>query len=209
MKLPDFSESFSKRVFMLYKHHEETFDTHKIHGVLHIGRSLVASYIIHAQIEKEILRTRDKDEPEYKSTIENILWAVAFHDSGRQGNGIDYWEGFSANNCFMSGHEYASTLIKKNRKTNDYCAMCVYDADVIEIMRPCCGRGGIYEFDKKYLLLLNVLGGFYEKLIPEWWSFVQHTEAIKEELSVPNIIDKLVEIIEENKDKFPIIFSNL
>ncbi len=204
MKLIDFSEKFATEVFPLYKRHEETFDTHKIHGVLHIGRSLVASYIINSQIEKEIL-------PEYKSTItiENILWAVSYHDSGRQGNGIDYWESFSANNCFMSGHEYASTLIKKNRKTSDYCGMCVYDADVLEIMRPCCGRGGIYEFDKKHLLFLNTLGNFYEKLIPEWWIFIQHTEAIKEELSVPNIIDKLLEIVEQNKEKFPLIYTGL
>ncbi len=74
-------------------------------------------------------------------------------------------------------------------------------------MRPCCGHGGIYGFDKKYLLLGEVLRPLYDKLIPEWWEFVLFTESMTDALSIPNILDRLIEIINSNDGKFPLIKS--
>ncbi len=95
MILSDFSETFANEIFPLYKRHEDTFDEHKMHGVLHIGRSLIAAYVIHSELEKNKLVE--------KSSIEDILFAVSYHDSGRQANGIDYWEHFSSENCKNAG----------------------------------------------------------------------------------------------------------
>ncbi len=201
LKLSDFSETFSKEIFPLYKRHEETFDEHKMHGILHIGRSLVAAFVLHSELEKNRLI----ENP----SIEDILFAVSYHDSGRKGNGPDVWEWFSSENCKNAGHNYASSMIVKNRKTNDYNSMCVYDADVLEVMRPCCGHGGIYGFEKKYLLLGEVLAPLYDKLINEWWEFIIFTESMKADLSIPDVIDKLLEIIKNNQAKFPLIHERV
>ncbi len=203
-KLLDFSETFSNEIFPLYKHHENTFDSDKMHGVLHIGRSLVAAYVLYSELEK--YKLNNQAEPEIPN-IKHILMAVSYHDSGRKGNGVDYWESFSSKNCKDAGHEYAGNLIIKNRETIDYNAKIVYDADVLEVMRPCCGHNGIYGFDKKYLLLLETLNNFYSTFINEWWSFILFTESMKDNLSIPNILERLVEIINSNEGKFSLTKS--
>ncbi len=220
--IKDFSEIFSVSVFPFYKQHEETFDIDGIHGVLHIGRSLIASYIL----SKKFI------ELGVPSNTIDILIATAFHDSGRQSGGMDLWEGVSAQNCeyFLESKkldginyteteskEVASYILKKKWLDSDYLSkenvldfMCVYDSDVLEIMRPCTGRGGRTAFVPERLLLYKNdfnFYGFYGKLINEWSDFILFTEEMKKELSTPDCINKLLVLIKDNKDKFPIIFK--
>lgn len=220
--LKDFSEIFAKDVFPFYKKHEDTFDVDGIHGVLHIGRSLIASYIL----SKKLI------EFGAPSNTTNILIATAFHDSGRQSGGMDLWENVSAQNCeyFLerksidginytetSPKEVASFILKKKWLDSDYLSkenvldfMCVHDSDVLEIMRPSTGRGGRTAFMNDRLLLYKNDYNFYQyygKLINEWSDFILHTEEIKKSLSTPDCIDKLLVLIKEKKDKFPIIYK--
>lgn len=221
--LQDFSEIFSADVFPFYKQHEETFDVDGIHGVLHIGRSLVASYIL----------SKKSNEFNMPSNTIDILIATAFHDSGRESGGADLWEGFSAQNCqyfierkALDRINYTETpakdvasLILKKKWLNDYAShpraidfMCVHDSDVLEIMRPSCGRGGRSAFNQERLLLYGINYDFYlyyGKLINEWSDFILHTEEMKKELSTPDCIDKLLLLIKEHESKFPIIHAGI
>lgn len=222
-KLLEFSEIFATDVFPFYKQHEETFDVDGIHGVLHIGRSLVASYIL----------SKKCNEFGLPSNTTDVLIATAFHDSGRKNGGKDFWETFSAKNCeeFLKKKEFngerltktpaeqvASYIVKRGQRNSEISStesvdfMCVYDADVLEIMRPCCGCGGRNSFDQSRLLLYVNDYNFYQyygKLINEWSQFILDTEEVKKELSTTDCIYKLFEFIESNKVKYPTIYSAL
>ncbi len=228
-ELQQFSEIFSEDVFPFYKQHEETFDKDGIHGVLHIGRSLIASYIL----------CKKSNEFGRPANIMNVLLATAFHDSARQSGGMDYWESFSAQNCAnyikskkFSGiiltdsleNEVGNLIMKKKWLPNNVTSelqlehpyvndfMCVHDSDVLEIMRPSCGRGGRNSFNQERLLLYVNEFKFYSlygKLINEWNEFILHTEDMKKELSTPDCIDKLIDIINSFPKKFSIIHSSI
>lgn len=89
--------------------------------------------------------------------IAAIRYAVAFHDAGREGNGFDLWENGSAERCyrylsqqqkvqdFIEKAHYTGELIKKDGSW-DLNKRIVHDADVLDIMRPCCGHDGIGGF---------------------------------------------------------------
>jgi hypothetical protein len=92
-----------------------------------------------------------------------IRYAISFHDSGRKGNGIDIWESDSAEICRIhllnQGHsneysKYVSQLIEKRGRWDAHKKI-VHDADVLEIMRPCCGHGGRNGFKAKALRFLS------------------------------------------------------
>jgi Protein of unknown function (DUF3626) len=69
-----------------YRSHEETFDPTGIHGRRHISRAL-----IFANVMANVLREQGAEiNPDVLYTT------VALHDSGREGNGPDRWEGDSA-----------------------------------------------------------------------------------------------------------------
>lgn len=183
MTLEQFSPIFSEDIYPLYKQHENTFDPDGIHGVLHIARSLVAGYILAKQTG---------------ANTDQVLYAIAFHDSGRQGNGADLWEMDSFTNCskylhnknFAPARITASLILKmpfyNNHLYKEY--PCVYDADVLEIMRPCCGHGGITGFNPSYLKTKEG-----HALIKPWWAFIQETEANKKYFSGPDALLKLKE----------------
>lgn len=220
-----FSNVFSSSIYPIYKEHEESFDKDGIHGVLHIARSIVASFILSIKCKELGMKTNTTD----------ILIATAFHDSGRKANGNDYWEGASSENClaFITKNNFmlksqltnntpdmVSKMIVK-RCVNDFedafkkyenpiDFMCVYDSDCLEIMRECCGRGGRNSFIKEKLLLYNYNYDFYiyyGQLINEWWSFICATENIKPELSTPDCLNKLIQLIEMNPEQYPLIYE--
>lgn len=214
--LQGFEPHFEKIIYPIYKQHEDTFDIDKIHGVLHIARSIIASYILSCKCNEIGLH----------NNLEDILIATAFHDSGRQNGGTDYWEGISSSNCekFINQMEFnwgekitnnsaslvASYIIKSNQQDSTNFK-CIHDSDCLEVMRPCTGRDGINGFIPSYMKLYSneQMKPFLDSLVYEWWNFVYETESNKIELSTPNCLERLIDLLILKKEYYPIINSFL
>lgn len=193
-KLEHFNQVFANDIYPIYKAHQDSFDPGGIHGVMHIARAIIAGLAIAEQCPK------DKNVD-----LVAIFYAIAFHDSGRKANGPDLWEMSSYNNCLefcekngVPNAKYTASLIPKSLpKPNDFNYVCVHDADVFEIMRPCTGQGGLTGFKKQFLLLYKNNPAWCDAFIQRWCSFVLKTEAVKKELSGPDCFEKLLQMFDE------------
>ena len=191
-----FIEDFSKNILPIYDNHEKTFDYVGIHGKLHISRSIIFSEFM----SRFYFKTMKKD-----INFNAIRYAVAFHDSGRQDNGIDIWEEDSSKKCFWylmkKKQEYAkysaSLIIKK--KNDDINNDIVYDSDVLEIMRPCCGHGERDGFNSNYLRFLKEDSDYQDiriNLIEDAWKLIEYTEDNKEMFN-DNTLSKLLNLLKK------------
>lgn len=209
MLLKDFEPIFRKDIAPIYVHNQKEFDEGGIHGVLHIARSLLICRILHHALSQR----------GYVTDINKISFAVAFHDSGRRANGIDYWESNSKEICLrylwdfynpyipQSEFEYTANLILKgDLAKKDYNFMCVYDTDVLEIVRPCTGIGA-YNFNRMYLRLNYLLLDCYTPIINETISFILQTEENKHLYSDENALSKLMELLQSRQTEFPLLYN--
>lgn len=203
----------STSIFPIYRKHENEFDEYGIHGRRHISRSLIFSEFMARFYTQDLGKKID---------FNAIRYAVAFHDSGRQGNGIDLWENDSENNCLLyltkfdeTCSKYISSLISK-KLTNDINHNIVYDSDVLDIMRPCCGHGDIDNFRRSELRFLGQKDNFVnfhlydnirEELIIDAWKLIEYTEEhhILFETKENNQLYTMLNIIEKNKLNFNIL----
>jgi len=134
-----FKKDLEIKILPHYKHHESTFDPSGIHGRRHISRAIIFSELM-ARTYYEIGLDID---------FNGIRYAIAFHDAGRQGNGVDLWESDSADLCYKylksnnitENSYYVSRFIEKHGNWS-IDKQVVQDADVLEIMRVICGHGG-------------------------------------------------------------------
>jgi len=216
-----FITELQDEILPLYTHHEAIFDFVGMHGRMHICRAVLFS---------EWMARRYLD---WGETVDlcAVRFAAAFHDSGREANGFDLWEEESAENC----RKY---LEKRSTSRNGACALQVkpgeaggyilktgdwglnqriaQDADVLEIMRPCCGVGGLPAFRRSKLLFLRdddpycsraeAKEDLRETLVQEAWRWIQATEAIKPGLfKVENYMERLLEFLGEKKNSFPLL----
>ena len=151
--------------------------------------------------------------------------AVAFHDSGRRANGVDLWESDSALNCARyvdettGASDYADdvgTLIEKKIKSADPLKKIVQDADVLEIMRPCCGHGGLAGFRREFLhfggpddspaLEVPGIAEQRETLVQEAWRWIQSTEPLKFVLTnSPAYMRDLLKHLERERSQFRLL----
>lgn len=205
MTLREFEPIFFNDIAPIYIKHQETFDVNGIHGCLHIARSLIISNFLSYSLKKLGIETN----------TEEIMYAVAFHDSGRIDNGIDYWETQSRNNCYdylssknIKNSVSISNMIFKDGNTNNMSYLCVYDADVIEIARPCTGIG-FAGFDRSYLKLKRTFNNLYEDIISECFGLIQQTELDKWQYSDEYALGRLIVCIVRNKEKYPNIHESL
>jgi len=92
----------------------------------------------------------------------------------------------------------------------------VQDADVLEIMRPCCGHGGLAGFRRQFLhfggrddLLAGEVPGIAaqrEDLIQESWRWIQSTEPLKASFTdSPAYMRDLLKHLESQRLKFPLL----
>lgn len=169
-----FVKDLTLNILPIYKNHESTFDYNGIHGRLHISRALFFAESM-ARYYKAIGIT-DID-------FLAIRYAVSFHDAGRKGNGVDIWESESAHICRVhllnrglsnEYSKYVSQLIEKKGRWDAHKKM-VHDADVLEIMRPCCGHGGRNGFKEKALRFLSDRDEFILKDHIETYSSIRKT----------------------------------
>jgi hypothetical protein len=212
----EFIVDLQKDILPIYLRHEIAFDPQGVHGRMHICRSVIfaecmARYyhrVFEAEIDFYAIRT-----------------ATAMHDSGRRANGVDYWEGDSVDNCRRhvrsrcalpeeSGYaDYVAGLIKKDGE-KDVRHRTVYDADVLEIMRPCCGHGGLAGFKPEFLhfgsakdsLFINnpSLAPLRQALIREAWNWIVETERLK--LALVESSDYMLSILrflEQRRRSYP------
>ena len=200
-----FVKELSKSILPLYQHHENTFDGFGIHSRLHICRSIIFSEFMARFLSKELGQKLD---------FTAIRYAVAFHDSGREGNGIDIWEQDSADNCysylsrsFEFGYsKYVSNLIVKNLRNSDKNKIIVTDSDVLDIMR-------LYEldgFNPKFLSFLKD-GIFFEEvredLILDSWKLIEYTENNKHlfDSNSNNHLYLMMNMIENDKSNYKLL----
>ncbi len=216
-----FVGELQERILPAYKQHEATFDPFGVHGRIHICRS-----VMFAEWMTRFHRERLTDAPDFYA----VRVAVAMHDSGRRANGIDLWESDSAANCerYVAEHappgrgdnypSYVASLIGK--QPADACQRIVYDADVLEIMRPCCGRGGLGGFRREFLHFAGprdpALGALpdaatvREELIQEAWLWIQETERIKLRFyNSSTYFEDLLGWLAQNKGSYPKLSSLL
>lgn len=133
MKLEEFLTIFQRDIAPRYREHERTFDPLSIHGRLHILRCLfLADHL--CSVYEGLGHHLDRC---------SIFHAVAFHDIGRQDNGIDLWEQDSANACRIylgaMGYDayYAERTAQRILKPVPFDGetQVLYDVDVLDYMR--------------------------------------------------------------------------
>jgi hypothetical protein len=191
----NFVEDFSKNILPIYEKHENTFDNVGIHGRLHISRSIIFAEFMSIFYHNELKINID---------FNAIRYAVAFHDSGRQTNGVDKWEKDSSELCYLhmvrnyypDYSKYVSSLILK-KQNSDINNDIVYDSDVLEIMRPCCGHGERDCFNSNYLRFLKNNHEYKEiryDLIEDAWKLIEYTEDNKD-MFKDNHLNRLLDII--------------
>jgi hypothetical protein len=175
-----FLDELGEQILPLYHEHERVFDSGSIHGRMHICRCLLFS---------EFMCRYYYQNTRFMPAVESVRYAVAFHDSGRQGNGPDLWEPDSAKRCedYLKRkvpHEVAHAvgeLIRKDVRAGwSLDKRIVHDADVLDIMRPCCGHGGRAGFMERSLRFLGPRdepaarnAAIRETLIEEAWHLIQ------------------------------------
>jgi hypothetical protein len=142
-----FEEKHWAAIRKYYEAHEKSFDPLGIHGVAHIERCLIIANVL--------LEELTTSQPASEKRLEMLI-AVAFHDAGREENGLDIWESVSARLCMTylinagfdaDTADFAWSLIIK--KGNSIYHDLLHDVDAIEITRLI--RKG--DFDWKHLRL--------------------------------------------------------
>lgn len=206
----EFLNELRTEILPLYSEHERTFDYHSIHGRMHICRCLLfAEFMCRHYYEYTRLTPR----------VAWIRYAVAFHDSGRQGNGFDIWENDSAERCvqYLLGRdvprdvaETIGGLIPKDGGRWELEKRVVHDADVLDIMRPCCGHGGRMGFREQALRFLGRRDdahardpGTRSTLVEDAWILIEATEQIKPKLQPSgDYMGDVLEALDDLRDKF-------
>ncbi|MFU8826710.1 MAG: HD domain-containing protein, partial [Brevefilum sp.] len=213
----DFQTILVKEISPIYQQHEASFDFSGIHGRMHIFRAVIFAewisrfYIFDQNVPVDIFAVR---------------MAVAFHDAGRQGNGPDFWEKDSSQLCHdylvqqRYDQSYADFVAKLILKHGEYGIekRIVHDADVLEIMRPCCGHGGFNGFKIKkfrfgrqgdpYFHQPETAKLLRERLVSEAWNFILETEAKKQTFRESSAyFEDLMKMLYEQSDEYPILSS--
>ena len=211
-----FIDELERKILPFYLQHELKFDRYGVHGRMHICRSVMV-----AEWMARFYRARTQAVIDFFA----VRVAVAFHDSGRRANGVDLWESDSAANCVRyvaetaGGNDYAhgvGALIEKKKESADPLKTIVQDADVLEIMRPCCGHGGLTGFRRQFLhfggpddvLAREVpdIAVQREALIQEAWRWILSTEPLKASLKdSPAYMRDLLKHLERQRLKFPLL----
>ena len=208
-----FMDVFAREILPIYQSHEERFDWAGIHGRLHASRAVIFAERLSRYYQENFNAALD---------INAVRFSTAFHDSGRKGNGVDLWEQDSADRCrtFLVGKgmdanraDFCATIILKHSRACLEKSL-MHDADVLEIMRPCCGHGGRQGFRMKNLRFANDGDPYFDhnpeaaalraKIVDEAWQFIHETEKIKGRLAASReYFPAVLLYLEENRIKYP------
>jgi hypothetical protein len=165
-----------------------------------------------------------------------VRYAVAFHDAGRKGDGVDLWEADSAKLCaeYVQSHVQGISpdeagligdlICKGPKRWGEVEKRIVHDADVLDIMRPCCGHGGFEGFNPHALRFLSPQDNTRRRddairkrenalrvqLIDEAWAFIQMTENIKISLrESKDYMHDMMKVLQDIRDICPLLAGYL
>jgi len=221
--LLDFIPELNEHILPIYAGHERQFDPTSLHGRMHICRAvLLAEAMGYSYISRGL-----------KPDMYAVRVATAFHDSGRQDNGKDYWEHDSANLCrdyllntsprcrvFQQAPalaDFSAGLIPHNEITSLEMQIA-QDADVLEIMRLFKSADWQTRFQPEKLMFLSPRDhclpaepdakSIRSRLIHEAWEFIQLTDHRHLEFSrAENYFNALFNVLTSQKDRFPLLAS--
>jgi len=136
--------------------------------------------------------------------MEVIMLNLSVFSHNHHPSGVNLLAKYIRRGIWVKGGEY------------DLAFRVVHDADVLEIMRPCCGHGGKNGFRQGALRFVgqrDPLANRFDdpedmrqQLINEAWNFIVATEEIKQSLNgSKNYLADLLEIIQSDSAKYPII----
>jgi len=213
----NFTKDLEIHILPHYQNHEATFDPYGIHGRRHITRAVLFSELM-ARFYNDLGLDVD---------FNGIRHAIAFHDSGRQGNGIDLWESDSADLCYSYlgsnglNEEYSYHVSRFIEKHGDWSInkQIVQDADVLEIMRVICDHGGRDGFLPDRLRFLSSkdvyipkhkveqFSKFRNDLIEDAWKFIEHTENNRHLFSTKNNdhLQLMIEMLDKKKNEYSVL----
>lgn len=186
------------------------------HGTMHAAR---------VTLWTEIFRSVYADIGEVVDNPLLLAIAGAFHDAARESEGVDYWDGESAEllktflECIQIHPEEASLYIlavrdkdPPGKKFTSIIQKIIHDADCVDIIRV-IGWGG---FNPKYLACYEQVknkGIPIDNLIKEMGDFIDYTESFDMrrdfEHQGTNFYADLINIILSNSDRFPELFKIL
>ncbi len=214
----DFAVVLRTDILPIYLAHERSFDYPSIHGRMHICRCVLFGEFMcrHYWVETTL-----------RPSIIDVRYAIAFHDAGREGNGPDLWEHASVALCesYLAANsrgvsrspEEIAALISAKGSPETVEERVVHDADVLDIMRPCCGHGGKDGFWEQALLFLSERDdagvtdfSMRTRVIDEAWEFIRVTEDHKDALrGSRDYVADILEILAQNRSSCPMLAESL
>lgn len=210
-------EALRRHVLPLYLEHERTFDAPGIHGRMHVCRCLLfGEFMCRYYLQHTMLRP----------ALNDVRYAIAFHDAGRRENGPDLWGHESAALCAAharrnagrfsrSPEEMAALVADKGSPGAAVEARIVHDADVLDIMRPCCGHGGREGFWEGKLCFLGPRDAVPDaatrsRLIEEAWALIRATEQRKRDLrDSADYLAAVIAILSAHRKNWPMLATTL
>jgi hypothetical protein len=214
-----FVREFEQTIMPIYLGHERSFDPLAVHGRIHICRS-----VIFAESMARFYQRRAGVEMDFYA----VRIATSLHDSGRRANGVDLWEADSADICFRYVREHhtarpdpayaraVADLIEKKKGEAGLLKKIVVDADVLEIMRPCCGHGGLSGFRREFLHFGGArdeatravpgMAEIREAFVQEAWRWIKDTETLKAFIAEsPAYLTDLMTKLRRDSRKYPLL----
>ena len=209
-----FIAAFDADIAPIYLAHEDDFDAPGIHGRMHVARCA-----LFAEVMGRHYATRTSARP----AMNDARYAAAFHDAARRANGPDMWDHESAAMCgdyaarhpgLFSRDAQAMAQLLGAKPDPGACleAQIVHAADVLDIMRPCCGHRGREGFRAAALIFLGERDPVArdpdsrERLIEEAWQFIQASEARKDAMAASTrYLADLVEVLRAGRIEWPML----
>jgi len=216
-----FLPELEEYILPIYAAHEMHFDPTSIHGRMHICRAL-----LFAEWMGQVYLAHGLGPNMY------AVWvAVAFHDSGRQNNGIDYWEHDSAALCrqyllntspcssiYLQQPEHAAwigNLIPKEGPPS-LEKQLLHDADVLEYLRLFTASSWRREFEPDRVFFLSRKDlwapegmdttSIRNGLIQEAWDFITLTDDLHPAFRcTPKYFEAMLNLLEQHKADFSLL----
>ncbi len=216
-----FLPELEEHILPIYATHEMHFDPTSLHGRMHICRAL-----LYAEWMGQIYLSHGLHPDMYAVRV-----AVAFHDSGRQNNGTDYWEHDSATLCrqyLLNNSPYNSIYQQQPEQAAWIAALIpkegspslekqiLHDADVLEYLRLFSSCNWRTDFKPDRLFFLNSkdawaperlnTASIRDGLIREAWDFITLTDDLHSFFSKsPKYFEAMLDLLEHHKVDFPLL----